>query len=168
MSFISSYFPTTERFFFFSVVKLTFNQFVGDLGLIFGAHPDLALVCQQGLLDRVEHQRVKETVLEKEKTLEDDCSLGFSTHPPLPPEPPPLRIRRVPYVFVQVADQDVRLVEESDVAFPPTESKRPGRGQNQSEVVLEEQNRWRVFRIRTGCEWRVKIQTVERGRVLCV
>lgn len=41
----------------------TFVQQVGDVGLILVAHPDLALVGQQGLLLGVVHQRVEKGIL---------------------------------------------------------------------------------------------------------
>lgn len=46
-------------------LKLTLSKLVRDLCLILRAHTDLTLVRQQGLLDRVEHQRVEKTVLDR-------------------------------------------------------------------------------------------------------
>ena len=47
---------------------LTLAQFVRDLSLVLGAHADLPLISQKGLLDRVKHQRVEEAVLENRQT----------------------------------------------------------------------------------------------------
>lgn len=51
---------------------LTFSHLVRNLCLVFRTHTDLPLVCQKGLLHRVEHQRVEETVL-------DRCGEGYSS-----------------------------------------------------------------------------------------
>lgn len=59
----------------------TFVQQVGDVGLILVAHPDLALVGQQGLLLGVVHQRVEEGILGEpaRKGGHLDFRLGFTT-----------------------------------------------------------------------------------------
>lgn len=58
----------------------TFVQQVGDVGLILVAHPDLALVGQQGLLLGVVHQRVEEGILGEpaRKGGHLDFRLGFT------------------------------------------------------------------------------------------
>lgn len=88
---------------------------------------------------------------------------------------------RKPYVFFQIVDQDVCFIEKCDITFPPAEcsgqkqSCRKKRRQIKIKTACEFQLAPEAAStvasrklMRTGCEWQVKIQTVETGRVLCV